>query len=162
MITITEQILINADQQKVWNFLSDFEMSLMINQFNKKIILPNKINLRKGSAKFNIIHNFGLGDVNMIVDVIEYQPLKKIELLKAGSSHTYASFKHSIKYELEDAKSETILNYSINGSFNFKIQNIPFKPILANVVKKELKQIKNIIESLDNISDSIETKITAT
>ena len=162
MITITEQILIKADQQKVWSFLSDFEMSLMINQFNKQIILPNKINLRKHSAKFNIIHNFGLGDVNMIVDIIEYQPLKKIELLKSGSSHTYASFKHSIKYELEHAKAETILNYSINGSFNFKIQNIPFKPILMNVVKKELKQIKNIIESLDNISDSIETKITAT
>ena len=104
MITITEQILINADQQKVWNFLSDFEMSLMINQFNKKIILPNKINLRKGSAKFNIIHNFGLGDVNMIVNIIEYQPLKKIELLKVESSYTYASFKHSIKYELENSK----------------------------------------------------------
>ena len=98
----------------------------------------------------------------MIVDIIEYQPLKKIELLKVESSYTYASFKHSIKYELENAKSETILNYSINGSFNFKIQNIPFKPILTNVVKKELKQIKNIIESLDNISNSMETKITAT
>ena len=162
MITITEQILIKSDQQKLWSFLRYLEMSLMINQFNKQIILPNKINLRKHSAKFNIIHNFGLGDVNMIVDIIEYQPLKKIELLQSGSSHTYASFKHSIKYEVEHAKAETILNYSINGSFNFKIQNIPFKPILTNVVKKELKQIKNIIESLDNISDSIETKITAT
>ena len=41
MITITEEIIINADIQKVWSFLSDFEISLSINSFHQKIIIPN-------------------------------------------------------------------------------------------------------------------------
>ena len=37
MITITEEILIKSDIQKVWSFLSDFEISLSINSFHKHI-----------------------------------------------------------------------------------------------------------------------------
>ena len=42
MITITEEIIINADVQKVWSFLSDFEISLNINSFHQEIIIPNE------------------------------------------------------------------------------------------------------------------------
>lgn len=161
MITITEQILINSDHQKVWGFLSDFEISLIANRFHKKIVIPDKFSLTNNSS-FNIIHNFGLGDVDMTVDIVDYLPLKRIELFKKNHIKSYAGFEHSIKYEIEKNKSQTTLIYSTAGSFNFKIQNIPFKPILINVMKKELKDIKNIIESSEQISNQIETKITAT
>ena len=161
MIKITEQILINSDFQKVWGFLSDFEISLKTNRFHKKIVIPDKFSLTNNSS-FNIIHNFGLGDVDMTVDIVDYLPLKRIELFKKNHIKSYAGFEHSIKYEIEKNKSQTTLIYSTAGSFNFKIQNIPFKPILINVMKKELKDIKNIIESSEQISNQIETKITAT
>ena len=161
MITITEQILINSDSQKVWGFLSDFEISLIANRFHKKIIIPDKFSLTNNSS-FNIIHNFGLGDVNMAVDIIDYSPLKKIELFKKNHDKSYAGFEHSIKYEIVKNKTQITLIYSTIGSFNFKIQNIPFKPILINVMKKELKDIKNIIESSEQIPNQLETKITAT
>ena len=45
MITIIEEIIINADIQKVWGFLSDFEISLNVNSFHQEIILPNKFSL---------------------------------------------------------------------------------------------------------------------
>ena len=161
MITITEQISIKADLQKTWRIISDLEISLSINQFHKKIIIPDKFSLTNGST-FNIVHNFGLGAVNMNVKIIDYIPLKKIELLKINHEQTYTSFEHSINYEIEKNDLETILHYSTTGSFNFKIQNIPFKPILTQIIKKELRQIKNIIESADNISNTLETKITTT
>ena len=56
----------------------------------------------------------------------------------------------------------TTLKYTTIGSFNFKIQNIPFKPILTNVIKTELLNIKKMVESSDEIPDQIETKITTT
>ena len=37
MITITEEILINAEIQKVWSFLSDLEVSLSVNRFHQQI-----------------------------------------------------------------------------------------------------------------------------
>ena len=71
-------------------------------------------------------------------------------------------FEHSSKYELLDSESLTTLRYSTTGSFNFKIQNIPFKPVLINVMKTELLNMKNMIESSDKIPKEIGTKITAT
>ena len=162
MITITEEITIDADPQKVWRFLSDIEMSLSLNSFHKQIIIPNKFSLTNPNSKFNIIHNFGLGNINMTVEIIDYNPLNSIELYKKNKDKSYSGFEHSSKYELIKKNDTTILKYSTTGSFNFKIQNIPFKPILTNVMNSELINIKNIIESSDNIPEQIKTKITTT
>ena len=162
MITITEEITINADYQKVWGFLSDFEISLNVNSFHKKIIIPDKFSLTGNNPKFNIIHNFGLGNIDMIVEIVNYSPLKTIELFKKNNNKSYTSFEHSSKYELIKNEHSTLLKYSTIGSFNFKVQNIPFKPILINVMKTELINIKKLIESSEQIPHEIETKITAT
>ena len=162
MITITEEITINADYQKVWGFLSDFEISLNINSFHKKIIIPDKFSLTGNNPKFNIIHNFGLGNIDMIVEIVNYSPLKTIELFKKNNNKSYTSFEHSSKYELIKNGYSTLLKYSTIGSFNFKVQNIPFKPVLINVMKIELINIKKLIESSEQIPHEIETKITAT
>ena len=82
MITITEEILINSDIQKIWSFLSDLEVSLNVNKFHQEIIIPNKFSLTNSSHQFNIIHNFGLGDLDMDVKIINYIPLKTLELFK--------------------------------------------------------------------------------
>ena len=162
MITITEEITINADRQKVWRFLSDFEISLNANSFHKQIIIPNKFSLTAENPEFNIIYNFGLGNIDMNVKVVSYKPLQYIELLKKNNHNSYVGFEHSSKYELIKNNQFTILAYSTIGSFNFKVQNIPFKPILINAIKNELITIKNMIESSDDILNQIKTKITAT
>ena len=56
MITITEQITIKADTQKVWRLLSDFEISLNINLFHKEVIIPDRFSLTANNPEFNIIH----------------------------------------------------------------------------------------------------------
>ena len=162
MITITEEITINADYQKVWGVLSDFEISLNANSFHKEIIIPNKFSLTSKKPKFNIIHNFGLGNIDMDVELINYKPLSSIKLFKKNKDNSYLGFEHSSKYELIRNGDFTVLKYSTTGSFNLKVQNIPFKPILANVMKTELINIKNIVESSDEIPNEIESKITAT
>ena len=162
MITIIEEITISAGPQKVWGFLSDFEVSLSVNSFHKEIIIPHKFSLTGAHPKFNIIHNFGLGNVNMLVEIIDYTPLKLIKLFKKNNGNSYAGFEHSSKYELVTSEDLTTLKYTTIGSFNFKIQNIPFKPILTNVIKTELLNIKKMVESSDEIPDQIETKITTT
>jgi len=162
MITITEQITINADTQKVWRLLSDFEISLNINLFHKEVIIPDKFSLTANNPEFNIIHNFGLGNINMIVNVQEYIPLGLLKLSKKNSNKSYAGFEHSSEYKLINNQNQTILKYSILGSFNFKVQNIPFKPILANVIKAELLNIKSMVESSEELPDEIKTKITTT
>ena len=111
MITITEEITINADYQKVWGFLSDFEISLNVNSFHKKIIIPDKFSLTGNNPKFNIIHNFGLGNIDMIVEIVNYSPLKTIELFKKNNNKSYTSFEHSSKYELIKNEHSTLLKY---------------------------------------------------
>ena len=162
MITITEEIIINADIQKVWSFLTDFEVSLNINSFHQEIIIPNKFSLSDNSQQFNIIHNFGLGSIDMTVEIVSYIPLKSIELFKKNKDKLHKAFEHSSKYELFKDNEFTKLKYIIKGSFNFKIQNIPFKPLLMKVMKSELINMKNMIESSDQILEQIEPKITAT
>ncbi len=162
MITITEQITINADTQKVWRLLTDFEISLNINLFHKEVIIPNKFSLTANKPEFNIIHNFGLGNINMTVSVLNHIPLKSLKLFKENNAKSYAGFEHSSNYQLIKKSNQTILKHSISGTFNFKVQNIPFKPILANVIKAELLNIKSMIESSEEVPNQIETKITAT
>ena len=162
MITITEEIIINADIQKVWSFLSDFEISLNINSFHQEIIIPNRFSLSGDSQQFNIIHNFGLGSINMTVEIVDCIPLQSIELYKKNKDKLHKAFEHSSRYELFKNKELTKLKYITKGSFNIKIQNIPFKPILMKVMKNELINMKNMIESSDKIPEEIEPKITAT
>ena len=162
MITITEEIIVNADIQKVWSFIIDLEISLNINGFHKQIIIPDKFSLANNSQKFNIIHNFGLGNINMDVEISDYSPLKSIELLKKNDEKLYNGFEHTSKYELLNNDDITTIRYSTTGSFNFKIQNIPFKPLLINVMKTELLNIKNMIESSYELPKEMETKITTT
>ena len=162
MITIREEIIINADIQKVWSFLSDLEVSLNINSFHQEIILPARFSLTNECQKFNIIHNFGLGNINMDVEITHYNPLKYLELFKNNNNKLHKAFEHSSRYELTHKKELTRLIYTVKGSFNFKIQNIPFKPILIKVMKNELINMKNMIESSDKIPQNIKSEITAT
>ena len=160
MITITEEIIINADIQKVWSFLTDFEVSLNISSFHQKIILPSKFSLSDKKQNFNMIHNFGLGNIKMNVKVVSYKPLDSIQLLKQTEHKPHKAFEHTSTYGLLGDNESTKLKYIVMGSFNFKIQNIPFKPILIKVMKNELLNMKSMIESSDIIPDNINPKIT--
>ena len=162
MITITEKIIINADIQRVWSFLSDFEISLNINTFHQQIIIPNKFSLTTNSQEFNIIHNFGLGSIDMNVQIVNYIPLRSIELFKKNKDKLHKAFEHTSRYEVIGDNEHTELKYSTIGSFNSKIQNIPFKPILIKVMNNELINMNNMIESSDELPKEIESKITTT
>ncbi|SVC90147.1 uncharacterized protein METZ01_LOCUS343001, partial [marine metagenome] len=61
VLTISENITIKADVNKIWAFLTDFSKSLNYNRFHTKLKLPS--NYSVGMMKqFNINHNFGFGN----------------------------------------------------------------------------------------------------
>ena len=159
MLKITDNITINADVNTIWSFITDFSRSLLCNRFHTGLELPANYSLGK-MKKFNIIHNFGLGNINMAVRITDYIPLKTMELVKENKEKLHKAFAHSNKYELLNDNGMTKLKYSTIGSFNFKIQNIPFKPILVKVMKNELINMKNMIESSDEIPREVRSKIT--
>ena len=65
MLTIAENITINADINKIWAFLTDFSLSLNFNRFHTKLELPAQYSIGK-LKKFKIDHNFGFGKYEMV------------------------------------------------------------------------------------------------
>ena len=80
MIEITENIVINANINHIWSFLIDFPKSLLCNRFHVSIDISNNYSLGK-IKKFNIVHNFGFGNYNMVVEIIDIRPLVKISFI---------------------------------------------------------------------------------
>ena len=77
MLTISENITIKADVNKIWAFLTDFSISLNYNRFHTNLELPSKYSIVK-MKKFNINHNFGFGNYNMVAEVTECIPPNRL------------------------------------------------------------------------------------
>lgn len=154
MIKLSEKLLINADVQKVWAFLTDVEKSLSFNRFHVEVILISRFSVNNNS-EFTIIHNFGFGDIKMTAKVIDCIPLKRISISEKPTDKTSRGFIHEIIFEICQESKGTTLNYSVVGTYGGRVQNISFTPILKGVLKEEIIRIKNAIEASEKVPQNI-------
>ena len=154
MIELSENLLINADLQTVWAFLTDVEKSLSFNRFHVDIRLPNRFSVNNKSD-FTIIHNFGFGNLEIVARVVEWVTIKQLVISEKASDDSSKGFPHEIKFEIIKEDSNTRLNYSVSGSYGGRVQDMSFTPILKGVLKEEIIKIKNAIESTERIPENI-------
>ena len=157
MIEITENIIINANINLVWSFISDFSKSLLFNRFHIKIDLPSEYSISK-IKKFKIIHNFGFGNYEMLAEVKNVNPPKHIALEEYYIKDKNKGFPHTINYNLKSINDKTKIIYTLEGTYGGKVQDLSFKPIVKGVMIEELLNIKNAIESSESASKSIPGK----
>jgi len=154
MIELSENLLINANVQMVWAFLTDVEKSLSFNRFHVDIRLPNRFSVNNKS-EFTIIHNFGFGNLEIVARVVECVTTKQLVISEIASDDSSKGFPHEIKFEIIKEDSNTRLNYSVSGSYGGRVQDMSFTPILKGVLKEEIIKIKNAIESTERIPENI-------
>ena len=154
MIELSENLLINANVQTVWAFLTDVEKSLSFNRFHVDIRLPNRFSVNNKS-EFTIIHNFGFGNLEIVARVVECVATKQLVISEKASDDSSKGFPHEIKFEIIKEDSNTRLNYSVSGSYGGRVQDMSFTPILKGVLKEEIIKIKNAIESTERIPENI-------
>ena len=154
MIEITEKVIVNADRQKVWAFISDINQSLNFNRFHMGITVPNNFKLNSDST-FGIDHNFGFGNYHMKVSVTECIPLQSISFSEKNSEDPEKGFPHDTHFSLESLHDSTKIVYKIKGTYGGKVQDLSFTPILKGVAKEELLKIKNAIESAENLPKGV-------
>jgi len=154
MIEVSEKLLINADVQTVWAFLTDVEKSLSFNRFHVEIRLPHRFSVNNKS-EFTIIHNFGFGNLEIVAKVVECVITKQLVISEKASDDSSKGFPHEIKFEIIKEDSNTRLNYSVRGSYGGRVQDMSFTPILKGVLKEEIIKIKNAIESSERIPQII-------
>jgi len=146
VISLEHSIIIKADQQVCWMFMSDLSHSLAFNRFRVHILTEPKLSFKKGS-KFIIVHNFGLGNHNYQVSIKIWNPPISLTLIEHHSEDSNKGFPHKIKFRLKPMGKSTELVYVIEGTYGNRVQDATFKPILKGIIVEELYKIKQAIES---------------
>ena len=154
MITITENVTIKADVNKIWAFLTDFSISLHFNRFHTNVELPSNYSIGK-KKKFNINHNFGFGKCNMVAEITECVPPNRLCISEYFINDKQKGFSHSIEFQIEPCIDKSKLCYTATGTYGGRVQDMSFKPILKGVMIEELHKIKNAIESSEILPDPI-------
>ena len=157
MLTITENITINADINKIWAFITDFSLSMNYNRFHKNLELPSNYSVGK-MEKFNISHNFGFGNYNMIAEITECIPPNRLCISEYCKDEKGKGFPHSIEFHIEPHRDKSKIFYTVTGTYGGRVQDISFKPILKGVMIEELLKIKNAIESSEKAPKPIATE----
>ena len=157
MITISENITINSDINTIWVFLTDFSMSLNYNRFHTKLELPSNYSVGR-MKKFNINHNFGFGNYEMVAEITECTPPNHLCISEYCQGEKGKGFPHSIQFQIEPHRDKSKIFYTVSGTYGGKVQDMSFKPILKGVMIEELLKIKNAIESSEKASQPITTE----
>ena len=157
MLTISENITIKADVNQIWAFLTDFSRSLNYNRFHTNLELPSNYSVGK-MKKFNINHNFGFGNYNMVAEITECTPPNRLCISEYCKGEKVKGFPHSIEFYIEPHRDNSKIFYTVTGTYGGRVQDISFKPILKGVMIEELIKIKNAIESSDTTSKPMTTE----
>lgn len=157
MISLEQQTRIHASQEVVWAFLIDISHSLSFNRFHTTIELLTGYSIKKGS-KFIIHHNLGLGSLKMNAEVLHCSPPCTITILEHCAEHPEKGFRHEYSFKIVRDGDDSILHYSLEGTFSNPLRNLPFHPILKGVMISELSRIKQAIESSEPNSAALETQ----
>ena len=157
MLKINQNIFINADVNTIWAYLTDFSLSLRFNRFHVNLELPQNYSLGKMDS-FKINHNFGFGNYDMVAEIKEFIPPNRLSISEFCKDNPEKGFPHSVVFEIFSELQRSRLSYTISGTYGRIVQDMSFKPILKSVIKDELLNIKNAIESLEKSYDGLSTK----
>ena len=157
MITITENITINSDINTIWAFITDFSLSLNYNRFHTNLELPSNYSVGT-MKKFNINHNFGFGNYEMVAEITECTPPNHLCISEYCQGEKGKGFPHSIIFQIEPQRDKSKIFYTVTGTYGGKVQDMSFKPILKGVMIEELLKIKNAIESSEKAPKPIITE----
>ena len=157
MLTISENITIKADVNKIWAFLTDFSKSLNYNRFHSNLELPSNYSVGK-MKRFKIDHNFGFGNYNMVAEITECIPPNRLCISEYCLNDKKKGFSHSIEFHIKPHRDKSKIFYTVTGTYGGKVQDMSFKPILKGVMIEELLKIKNAIESSEEAPQPITTE----
>jgi len=146
VINLTEKIKINADNQTVWTFLTDFSKSLSFNRFHNEVEIPSSFSMNN-KTNFIIKHNFGFGEYEMVAKIIDCNPPIRFSISEISDDDPNKGFPHTVTFELSGNDEQTLLSYTLEGTYGRMVQDMSFKPILKGVMIDELRRLKNAIES---------------
>jgi len=157
LLEITENITIDSNVNVIWAFITDFSLSLHYNRFHTDIELSSNYSISKMN-KFNIKHNFGFGNYQMVAEITECIPPNKICISEYCENDKSKGFPHNIEYYIKPHLNKTKIFYTVKGTYGGKVQDMSFKPILKGVMIEELVKIKIAIESSEKTQKPIVQK----
>ena len=157
MIKSNSNIIIKADAQKIWHFLEDVSSSLRYNRFHKNIKVQKSYSIHS-DQDIIIDHNFGFGNVPMRLHIQESLAPIKLIIEEENINSELMAFNHISKFEIINQGDVCCLNYSVEGTFDNKVADISFTPILKAVIIEELSKIKKTIESSEHNINSFKNK----
>ena len=108
--------------------------------------LPPNYSLGKMET-FKISHNFGFGNYEMVADIKDFVPPKRLSIFEYCIDDPKKGFPHTVVFQIEQVLQKCKLYYTVTGTYGGMVQDMSFKPILKGVMKEELLRIKNAIES---------------
>ena len=144
MLNIKKNISINANPEKVWNFLLSLKYSMSMNRSHTKVDFP--LNL---DDSFKIHQNLAIVKYVFDTTIDSKKPFKKLTLTKILLDKP--EFSHSISYIILSNNNNLKLDYHLSGDFGSVILEMSLKPILHGIIIDELRNIKLAIESSDKL-----------
>ena len=147
MIKHSQNIIINANSQKVWKFLIDFSRSLIFDKYYSLIELPQKYSVN-GNSSFRVKAKYLFKNYYFDAKVVNHVPLKSIEIILSSNKNHH----HKI-FNLISLQNQTQISYTYIANFDSKIKNIIMFFILKASYLSELAHIKKAIESLEDYTE---------
>ena len=119
--------------------------------------LPAKYSLGQMDT-FTINHNFGFGNYDMVAEIKESVPPKRLSISEYCPDDPKRGFPHTVDFKIESNLNKNRLCYTVSGTYGGRVQDMSFKPILKGVVKEELFKIKIAIESSEKVNKAMTSK----
>jgi len=145
MVRLHQNILIKANKEIVWSFMSDFSRSLSYNRFHSEIEIPNTITLKIGDS-FTIQHRFLFLKHQMTVSLLNWTPKDSFTLAESEVKGKFC-FNHKITFVIHEKGEATNLQNLLEGSSGNSMIDILWKPFVKVAMIEELMRIKTAIES---------------
>ena len=155
MINHSQNIIINSEKQKIWNFIIDFSRSLVFDKNYIKIELPYGYTTNKDS-KFIIKGKYLFTKYYFEATILTNIAPNNI-IIKCIDKHNSKIFQIK-SFNILIINNEAILEYDYKATFNNVFKNIIlYYPLKASCMA-ELVFIKKAIESSDYINERQEVK----
>ena len=147
MVKHNQNIIINSNLEKSWDFMTDLSRSLIFDNYFQLIELPGKYSINKKyefnvSAKYLFIHH---RLKSKIVDVVAPNLI--------NIQFENSSIRINKIFEFSIYENQVKLYYFYQGSFSSPLNNILLSPMIKLSSIYELRYIKKAIESSEYISE---------